>query len=326
MKLQILIPHYTETEAEIAPLLDSIALQQSVAFGEIGVIVCHDGNEAQNFDGLKRYPFAIEQIRQEHRGVSAARNACLDAATADYVMFCDADDMFCDVCGLHIILRETEHGGFDTFVSRFREETRLPDGQPVYIDRENDLVFVHGKVHRRAYLVENRIRWNESLTIHEDSFFNILCRELSAPGRAKYCPMPFYLWRWRDASVCRHDPDYLLKTYPHMLDSNDALVDEFVRRMREDKANASVGMMVFDAYYTLNKPSWLDKTNAAYRETVERRFAAYWAKHRAKFEALTAQERMMISQAVRQRSAAEGMLMEALTLQQWLEDIERKIQ
>lgn len=326
MKLQILIPHYTEPTGEIRPLLDSIALQQNVNFADISVIVCHDGPEAPPLEEVDGYPFEIRQIRQAHKGVSAARNACLDAATADYVMFCDADDMFCDVCGLYIIGREMDNGGFDTFVSKFREETRTPDGLPVYIDRENDPVFVHGKVHRRAYLVENQIRWNESLTIHEDSFFNILCRELAAPGRAKYCPMPFYLWRWRDASVCRHDPDYLLKTYPHMLDSNDALVDEFVRRMREDKANASVGMMVFDAYYTLNKPSWLDKTNAAYRETVERRFAAYWAKHRAKFETLTAQEQMMISQAVRQRSAAEGMLMEALTLQQWLKEIERKNQ
>ena len=94
-KLQILIPHYKETVDEIKPLLDSIAIQQNVDFGEIGVVICHDGGTAIN---LPKYPFQISQITQDHKGVSAARNACLDAATADYVMFCDADDMFYNAC------------------------------------------------------------------------------------------------------------------------------------------------------------------------------------------------------------------------------------
>ena len=133
MKLQILIPHYQETAKEIKPLLDSIAIQQSINFKDIGVIVCHDGPESHDFTFNKdiidkynfivEYPFEIKQIRQEHKGVSAARNACLDVATADYVMFCDADDMFYSVCGFYIIFREiNENGGFDSLVSMFIEE------------------------------------------------------------------------------------------------------------------------------------------------------------------------------------------------------------
>ena len=48
MKLQILIPHYKETANVIKPLLDSIALQQSVPMEEIGVIICHDGSDVFN--------------------------------------------------------------------------------------------------------------------------------------------------------------------------------------------------------------------------------------------------------------------------------------
>lgn len=93
-----------------------------------------------------------------------------------------------------------------------------------------DSTFVHGKVHRRQYLLDNKIRFNPKLTIHEDSFFNILAQNLTES--AKYCPTPFYLWKWRDTSVCRHDKDYILKTYNNMLDSNDALIDEFNNRGR----------------------------------------------------------------------------------------------
>ena len=42
--------------------------------------------------------------------------------------------------------------------------------------------------------------------------------------------------QWRDDSVCRHDPKYILKTYRNMLDSNDALITEFLRRGMLEKA------------------------------------------------------------------------------------------
>ena len=49
MKLQILIPHYRESAETIRPLLDSIAIQQNVDFSEIGVIICHDGEDISYF-------------------------------------------------------------------------------------------------------------------------------------------------------------------------------------------------------------------------------------------------------------------------------------
>ena len=70
-------------------------------------------------------------------------------------MFCDADDMFCNVCGLYIIFREIYlNGGFDTLVSAFMEESRDPlTNEPIYINHDMDTTFVHGKVHRRQYLL-----------------------------------------------------------------------------------------------------------------------------------------------------------------------------
>ena len=67
----------------------------------------------------------------------------------------------------------------------------IPLEQIVYVNRDMDSTFVHGKVHRRRYLLKNKIRWNDNLTIHEDSYFNILCQNLTE--NAKYCPFPFYL-------------------------------------------------------------------------------------------------------------------------------------
>ena len=323
MKLQILIPQYDETDEIIKPLLDSIALQQNIDFNDIGVIIVNDGSDIKlSKEFLDSYNFKIEYYEEEHRGVSATRNACFDKATADYVMFCDADDMFFNMCGLWIIFREIDQGVFDSLVSVFTEETiNQETGEHIYINRDMDSTFVHGKVHRRKYLIDKKIRWNPNLTIHEDSFFNIQCGCLSQ--NVKYCPTPFYLWKWRDNSVCRHDPKYILKTYINMLDSNDMLIEELKKKKAPDKADFYVVFMIYDAYYNMNKPEWINQENQEYRDITEKRFSKYYKKYKKNWEAFPSQEKMQISQGVRGRSVGEGMLMENMTINEWLSNIEK---
>ena len=322
-KLDILVPMYNEDESVVKPLLDSIAIQQNVDLeNEVCVIICIDGGETKLSKAfINQYPFKIEVHKEPHRGVSATRNVCLDYSKAEYVQYADCDDMFCNVCGLWMMFREMNMpGGFDSMVSVFVEETRDPDGNVVYVNHEMDSTFVHGKLHRRQYLLDKKIRWNDNLTIHEDSFFNILCQNLST--NVKHCPMPFYLWRWRDDSVCRHDPKYILKTYNNMLDSNDALIDEFLSRGMSDKAMFYTVTMTFDAYYTMNKPEWIEQENQEYRNNTEKRFAAWFKKHKDMWENMPINDKMMVSNQMRQRFVMEGMRMEAITIDNWLEHIQ----
>lgn len=322
MKLQILVPTYKETLEEITPLLDSIAIQQSVNFDDIGVIICNDGeNKDYNFPS---YPYKIEYYKEPHRGVSGTRNACLDKSTADYVMFCDADDMFINACGLYIIFREIEqNNGFDTLISVFVEETRNPDtGEVFYINREMDSTFVHGKVHRRKFLINNNIRWNEKLTIHEDSYFNCLCQKLGK--EVKYCQNPFYLWKWRDNSVCRHDPKYILKTFNNMLESNTALVKEFQERMMPSEAQFYATMMIYDSYFTLNKDEWINQENQEYRKAVEIRFKQYWNDFKKLYEEIPQDIKTQIIMNIKNRMYLEGLVMEHITFDDWIKTIEEK--
>lgn len=322
MKLQILVPQYEETDEIIKPLLDSIAIQQSVDFNEIGVIIVNDGSDVKLTEKfLNSYPYSIEYYNNDHLGVSATRQAALDKATADYIMFCDADDMFYNACGLWIVFREINLGVFDSMTSVFVEESRMPEtNEVVYINHEMDSTFVHGKIHRRRYLIEKGIKWNPDLTIHEDSFFNIQCANLSQ--NVKYCQSPFYLWRWRDNSVCRHDPKYILRTYRNMIDSNSALIEEFKRKGYPDKAAFYTVFMIFDAYYTMNKPEWIDQENQEYRNSTEKHFSEYYKKHKKTWEVFPYQEKMNISQGIRGRSVQEGMRMESMTVDEWLKHIE----
>ena len=322
MKLQILVPQYKETDEVIKPLLDSISIQQNIDMNEIGVIIVNDGSDVHlSEDFLKSYPFSIEYYLNKHKGVSATRNECLDRATADYVMFCDADDMFYTACSLWAIFKEIDIGGFDSLISIFVEETRTPDTNDVtYINHEMDSTFVHGKIHRRQYLIDENIRWNPALTIHEDSFFNIQCMNLSE--QVKYLESPIYLWRWRDDSVCRHDPKYMLKTYKKLIDSNDALIQEFLKRGVQDKANFFIVFMVFDAYYTMNKTEWINQENKKYRNFTEKRFSKYFKKYKERWDIISDQDKISISRGIRERSVNEGMPLETITIGEWLRHIE----
>ena len=323
MKLQILIPQYEETEEIIKPLLDSIEIQQNVDLkNDVGVIIVNDGTNVRlSKEFRNRYSFQIDYYLNTHKGVSATRNACLDYATADYVMFCDADDMFYNACGLYIIFREIENGEFDSLVSAFIEESRDPrTKEPLYINHNMDSTFVHGKVHRRKFLLENNIRWNDNLTIHEDSYFNCLCQRLAK--ELKYSQTSFYLWKWRDTSVCRHDSKYILKTYNNMLNSNDALVEQFLSRDMIQEAQFYATSMIYDAYFTMNKDEWLNQENHEYRHLTEQRFKEYWIKYKYLHDSIPQDAKTQIIMSIKNRMYSEGMVLETMTFNEWIKQVE----
>ena len=321
-KLQILVPQYKETDDIIKGLLDSLEVQQNVDMDDIGVIIVNDGTDVHLSEDLfKKYSYDIEYYLNEHKGVSATRNACLDKATAEYVMFCDADDMFYNACGLYIIFREIENGGFDSLVSAFIEESKDSDTkEPIYLTHDMDSTFVHGKVHRRKFLLKNKIRWNDDLTIHEDSYFNCLCQRLAK--ELKYSQTSFYLWRWRDNSVCRHDDKYILKTYNNMLDSSDALIEQFLNRKKKDEAMFYATSMIYDAYFTMNKDEWLNQDNKEYRYNTELRFKEYWLKYKYLHDEINVDMKNQIIMGIKNRMFTEGMILETLTFGEWIKQIE----
>lgn len=321
-KLQFLIPQYNEDETILKSFFDSIEVQQNIDMDEIGVIIVNDGTNVKlSQEFFDRYSFDIEYYQNEHKGVSATRNACLDKATADYVMFCDADDMFYNACGLYIIFNEMENGRFDSLFSTFIEETKnFETNEPMYINRYMDTTFVHGKIHNRKFLIKNKIRWNEDLQIHEDSYFNCLCRTLAKELR--YSETSFYLWKWRDNSVCRHDEKYILKTYNNMLDSNDALVTELLNRKHRSDAEFYATSMIYDAYFTMNKDEWLNQENKEYRNMVEKRFKTYWNKYKYLHDSIPEQDKNSIIVNIKNRMFTEGVILETITFNEWITQIE----
>ena len=81
--------------------------------------------------------------------------------------------------------------------------------------------------------------------------------------------------------------------------------------------------MIFDAYYTMNKPEWINQDNKEYRDNTELRFAEYYKKRKEMWNAMPDMDKMMVSNGVRSRTVNEGMRMEAITIWDWLKHIEK---
>ena len=101
--ISIIIPVYN-----VAPYLrkcmDSVCNQ---TYRDIEIIAVNDGSKDESLDILKEYAAKdsrIVIIDQPNSGVSAARNAGLERATGEYVLFLDGDDWIdLDTCALALM-------------------------------------------------------------------------------------------------------------------------------------------------------------------------------------------------------------------------------
>jgi len=88
--ITVVIPTYNRIEF-IEPTLASI-FQQKVDFN-IEIIMVDDGSTDGTADWVEANFPTVKVIRQQNRGVSAARNVGVIHARADLVAFCDSDDL-----------------------------------------------------------------------------------------------------------------------------------------------------------------------------------------------------------------------------------------
>ena len=322
MKLQILIPQYNETKEVIRPMLESISTQQGVDLkNDIEVIIGNDGSDVKlPLDFLGSFPYSIRYLHFEHSGLPGTRGHIFDAASADYVMFCDADDMFLTSLALYTILAYADRG-FDALICDFMEEViDKKTGTSIFFPHKNDCTFVHGKIYRRQFLLDNHIVWHPDVKCHEDSGYNLLA--IKVAKEVRHCRIPLYLWKWRDGSICRKDPLYVLKTYTRMIYSNGWLVKDFLDRGMVEEAKFHACSLVYGTYFMLNKPIWLDPMNTKYRFETEKCFQEYYRKHRDLIRSVDPAVEKRIIQGTKRRVLKEGVILEQFTFEEWIRHIE----
>lgn len=316
MTLSIIITHYKEPLELVKPLLDSLALQQAVDWKDIEIILVQDGNEGElNESDLEAYDLPIRTEKIDKGGISKARNRGLKVASGEYIMWCDCDDMFLNVFGLHLIFCAIQEKP-DVITSAFIEENKYVKGY-MLINRDKDMTFVHGKAFRIGFLAEKGLRFDERLTKHEDGCFVATCLHFS--GKTQNISTPFYLWKWNPGSVMRKGGvgTALLDTYPELMESRLCFFEGIKRIDPKADISKQVAKSVMDAYYDFNKPEFADGEPGKVKAAA-RAFRKFYTTYRVEYLSNSAKDLGECAFVARQGAYKNGMVMERMTLQQFL--------
>ena len=109
-----------------------------------------------------------------------------------------------------------------------------------------------------------------------------------------------------------------------MLDSNEALVEELIKRNRLEDAQFYITSMVFDAYFTMNKPEWINQQNKKYRNDTQKRFKKYFVKFKKLFNSIPEEKKVQIIMNIKNRMFSEGLVMETITFEDWIKFVMKK--
>jgi hypothetical protein len=106
-----------------------------------------------------------------------------------------------------------------------------------------------------------------------------------------------------------------------MLDSNTALVNEFINRGRLQDAQFYATSMIYDAYFTMNKREWIDQENREYRNATENRFKRYYLEFEHLFREIDEGAKNQIIVGMKNRMFSEGLMMESITFDDWIKSV-----
>ncbi len=210
MKYSIIIPIYNASRY-ISGIVNNI-LQQK--YRDFELLLIDDGSKDDSLSvcqSIAAVDSRVVVVSQENGGPSKARNAGLNNAQGEYVLFADADDEFqenfleqidcyvrktdCDVyCYGYLTVRNDYRGRIDMVP----EERIYKNRQEILssVDRITDSFWfnvVYDKVYKRSLIEGNRLRFDETIYLGEDRKF---CLEL-----LKYCsswhfiPLSLYVYK-----------------------------------------------------------------------------------------------------------------------------------
>ena len=299
--LDLFITHWTEDWRTIVKKgFDILALQRMIDWEEIQVTLVHDGTPIYPCEYFGDYPFPVRQISLPHGGIAAARNWCIDHSTAEWIKWCDCDDMFNNVYSLKRMMDALRDGkGYDLLWFDMTAEKK--DGKTCYLKSERDPVLIHNKAFRRSFLIDHDIRYNEELTWCEDSaFLAVMEMEIDHRriGKIK-CEAPIYAWIVRDGSLCNR-PDIIGDNRRSFLKRHKYVREEFKKRGFMGPYYTMTVRIMADAYRHIVLETW-DEDNSDYvRDVID-----FYRDNRDDFFKVSADKFQMVLNAVEQESIYE---------------------
>lgn len=183
MKFSIIIPVY-KVEEYLKECVDSVLIQN---YNDFEVILIDDGSPdkcPEICDEYAKNDARVKVIHKKNGGLSSARNAGMDAATGDYIVFLDSDDWIDQGClsGFANVLNKNsvellmttktswyedgaylETDDFEDYLKQGFDKKRAVDWMLNY----GKSVGAPNKILKKSFIDENNLRFLEGI-LHED--------------------------------------------------------------------------------------------------------------------------------------------------------------
>lgn len=252
--LSVIIPIYNTPKEYLNTCLNSLFAQ---TLDDIEILLVDDGSNqtcAKLCDDYCASDSRVRVIHQKNQGVSAARNRGIQEASAEWIMFVDADDWLeltacetirflleqqdCDILmfnGVKNFANKTEllHRDvaesitYDTDDPQIREFLYRKAMRP---QKEETFYYCWDKVYKRKFLVENAIMFPVGIPRSEDKVFILSCFEQLK--KMRFVNESFYHYRMNAASVCHRYSENVCKDRIRLSE----LLFDIARRMDKEMA------------------------------------------------------------------------------------------
>lgn len=229
--ISVIIPVY-KAEKYLRECILSILEQD---YSNFEIILVDDGSPDESPRICDEYAESysnITVIHKKNEGPGIARNAGMETARGDYILFLDSDDKMDGQDAFTTLIKTAERTGADIVVGcyrRFSEYTvtevkphHLHDGEYTQtIDfvykgffMYNHLSYNWAKLYKVSFLKENEIKFG-SYSIAEDKMMNLLCY-VCQPTYA-FLDKSVVLYRWNETSLTFQYHKERIEEYRNMM-------------------------------------------------------------------------------------------------------------
>lgn len=266
-KVDIIIPAY-KAQNTILRTVSSIAEQ--TILNDLTVTIVNDDCPNGDYQKVVKMFAPYMDIREiklsQNGGPGVARQFGIDNTENEYFTCIDADDTFNGSIALEIMrsaIAENE-------VIKCASATFLQLGENLQqiVPHQNDMVWMFGKIYRRKFIEDYKIRFNDTRA-NEDTGFNkwvqLLCNNPNE--QIRFVQEPVYYWHNKSDSITRiNDGQYALDQCFCGWTDNMIYALENVRKKRPFDGNvmqATVSIMIQLYYYWIEtysrKPVFADQ-------------------------------------------------------------------
>ena len=221
---------------------------------DIEIICIDDCSTDNSLEILKSFQKRDNRIKiiefEEHKGVSAARNAGIEAASGTYIGFVDSDD-YVDLDfyeKLYFKAKETNadivKGKFVEYINSSFVEDILNINKKIN-NKKNNLFFITGfcsAIYKKDLLIKNNILFKENMSNGEDGIFILDCLLKTNKNVIIDNSIAYYYFRRENSANSQLLSD---KAYNSLLKSYDIILNKLSQIECQEKNNAGLNFATY---------------------------------------------------------------------------------